>query len=204
MRRQSGVTLLELLVALNLFVLIAAMAYTGLSFLRRSAADVQRQLDRTEEIVFAQARLRELIGGVAAPDPSGQAPISGGDTEIRVRSTANPVFRGIATLTTLRVNRDQEALSLSVRPDWMSTSTANVTVPDRVLLSGVSRMRIEYKNASGEWQDGWMEGTTPAAVRVHVTLAEGDEDVWPLFVVAVPALAPVYCEFDVVSRRCRG
>lgn len=196
-RRQAGLTLVELLVALALLGLIVAAVGGALGVGLAGGRALDQRVERLEETRLAQAALRRLLEGarpVAWRDGRSTAVgFSGGRERLDFIATL-PGWPGRGGLHLLRLARDGDRLVLLNRitageaPGFdFSENTAT-----SLLMEGVRSVRLSYFGAraadrAARWHDDWRDAATlPRLVRLDVERADGA--VWPLLTVA-PALS---------------
>lgn len=188
--RQSGFTLLELLVALAIFALMAAMAYGGLN----TVLDVQQGAEqRTQRLTQLQTSIlwlgrdieesadRSVRDGYAEvlPAMQGQA-IGQYQLELTRAGWQNPSGRARSHLQRVAYGLVDGEL---VRSYWQVLDRAQDSQPvETVLLQDVERMELRFLDHQQQWHESWPsttpEGeptaTRPKAVEVTlVTRAEG-------------------------------
>lgn len=194
MKKQTGFTLLELLVAIGIFALLAAMAYGGLNLImkERQATDEHAarlaQLQRTflwlgRDIEQTVNRpIRDEYGDV-------QRALSGEQVgryqlELTRAGWRNPAGRARSNLQRVAYGIKDEKL---VRAYWNVLDRAQDSQPiETELLDGVIRMELRFlaiqTNNQTEWADSWpsnelgLEPTEAPPRAVEVTLeteAEG-------------------------------
>jgi len=185
MQRNTGFTLLELLVSLSIFALIGVMAYGGLQTVMiqqnsteqasQRLADLQkayRIMRRDlEQIIVRKIRneygdtLDELVGGR-------------GFTGVEFSRAGHPNPAGFLRSDLQRVAYvpDQDTL---LRQTWRVLDRAQDSRPDeQVLVEGVNRFSMRFLNAANEWLESWpppsgLSATTeglPQAVEVVLEL----------------------------------
>lgn len=161
--KSAGFTLVELLVALTIFAMLAATGVTLLSFSVRTQEAAGERLDRLAEIRRAGALLTSDLAQAAARvsrDEAGapRAAMIGGSGQ------------GDATLLSL-VRRGWENLDGADRPSlqkveyrWVAgrlERTAyrfldgSAPMPSVAVVTGVRAMRLRYRGPRGEWRDRW-------------------------------------------------
>lgn len=180
--RDSGFTMLELLVALALFALLLAALPATLQMGRR-AAQTATALDRTAAdtvaIGFVRERIAEALPLMQRDDK--------GALRIAFRGEANsltfvsPVVDGpmgsglfLAELGSRAVNEDHAALVMAWRP---FTPVANATAlsSERVLIPDISQFAIRYfgyqaGNGRREWSERWADNRElPELVELSMT-----------------------------------
>ena len=190
MSKHAGFTLLELLVALSVFALLAAMAYGGLNTVlkARAATDLQAErLTRLQNTFFWLGR--DLTQTVNRPvrDEYGetQPALSGiglGDYRLALTRGGwlNPADRARGNLQRVAYGLRDDQL---VRVYWNVLDRAQDSQPiESVLLDGVERLELRYLDGQKQWSEVWPSAVTgaaasaapPRAVEVTIeTKAEG-------------------------------
>ena len=185
MQRNTGFTLLELLVSLSIFALIGVMAYGGLQSVMiqqsRTGEASQRLADLQkayrimrrdlEQIVVRKIRnefgdtVDELVGGR-------------GFTGVEFSRAGHPNPAGFLRSDLQRVAYvpDQDTL---LRQTWRVLDRAQDSKPDeQVLVENISRFSMRFLNTANEWLESWppplgQSATTeglPQAVEVELEL----------------------------------
>jgi len=188
-----GFTLLELLVALAIFGLIAVMSYSGLSAVLNQQSQTEAAADRLSELQKTYLIMqRDIEQAVPRPvrDEFGdeQAPLVGGDSLRFTRGGwSNPV--GYPRSSLQRVGYDYEDEQLK-RYSWAVLDRAQDSQPlEQPLIEQVEGMEIRYLAANDEWQEQWPAATAaadaegqpaelPKAVEVTIEHAELGPLVW--------------------------
>jgi len=182
---QRGFTLVEVLVALAILAITAALAYRGTAALvdgeARLTAEAARW--RTLDAVFTrfegdvrQAQPRSVRVG-AAREPAWLAATEAHGSSAIVFSRAGPEFDADPGAAGQRVGyrvRD-ETLEVVYWPGLDRPTASRETAWP--LMRGVLRMRIEHRGADGSWRDTWPgadNAAVPRAVRVQLVLATGE------------------------------
>jgi general secretion pathway protein J len=166
----GGFTLLELLVALAIFSLIAVMAYGGLE-------TVLNQQVRTEENAESLAALqktylvmqRDIEQAVPRPirDEFGdqQGPLLGTATfQLTRGGLNNPVNHPRSTLQRVGYSLEERQL---IRYAWPVLDRAQDSAPTRQpLATEIESLEVRYLDDAGNWQEQWptpQAGNTPDA-----------------------------------------
>ncbi len=188
MKRQAaaGFTLLEVIVALAVFgFLLVGLSQTvrfGLTAWRQNA----RLADGKTDLEAVDRSLRSIVENLSPGDENARPSIDGlpnaltGITRLRVPGMGLepiPIEAGLAVSGT--------RLVLRWRPFHHSVPLASPPLPqDTELMSGVSRLGIEYWQPSGVWVSKWNEPDLPLLIRFRIVLAGTNAPRWPDIVVA--------------------
>lgn len=170
--RTRGFTLLELLVALSIFALMAAMAYGGLSSVIRIREQVDASLARTQRLQQAVFRIQSDLEQTAARDIRDEfgdpRPALAAEAALGLSLTRNgwrnPLDEPRSHLQRVRYRLDQEGRLL--RDHWRVLDRAQDSAPvETVLLEDVTRLEWRFLDGGRQWHDRWpplTADTTPA------------------------------------------
>jgi general secretion pathway protein J len=180
-----GFTLLEVLIAVAIVALIAALGYRALASLSdsetRLAAEATRW--RTLDLFFARLEgdLRQAMPRPArlsdAREPSWLGSVDASGNSAIAFSRAGPEFtlepRSAGQRLAYRFNNGSVEVLY-----WASYDRPRGVDPTSyALLDGITRFRLAYLTQSGTWADTWplaRESELPRAIRVQLTLASGE------------------------------
>jgi general secretion pathway protein J len=163
-RRTAGFTLLELLIAIAIFALVAAMAYGGLNSVLNVSERVNEQAERLKalQLTFLWMQ-RDIEEAVLRPvrDEYGEVlpALRGSEVgtalfEVTRAGWTNPLGAARSNLQRSEYRLEEERL---IRRYWRVLDRAQDSEPvDRVMLDGVTRLEFRYWDAQGEhrqWPD---------------------------------------------------
>ena len=185
-RSDAGFTLLEILVALAVFgFLLVGLSETvrfGLTAWKQDA----RMSDGKTDLEAVDRSLRSIVENLAPGDEAARSPIEGsadsltGVTRLRVPGGGLqpvPVEAGLAV--------SGSRLVLRWRPYHHGIALAAGAAPaEAELMSGVSRLAIEYWRPNGVWVARWREPDLPLLIRFRVILRGENAPRWPDIVIA--------------------
>ena len=160
----TGFTLLELLVALAIFALLAVMAYGGLASVlnTRAASDVHADELRALEFTFRNLQ-RDIEQWVPRDvrDPYGDSrpalrggPAYGVLLELTRGGWRNPAGLQRSTLQRVSYRLQDGAL---IRDQWLVLDPAqdSAVLAQPLLEEGVESVFIKFYDGQGQWHDAW-------------------------------------------------
>jgi prepilin-type N-terminal cleavage/methylation domain-containing protein len=216
MQRMSGMTLIEVLVALLLLSLLSTGILTAFRIGQKSYDQVLR-VDRGEwRSVVTQRFVRQILESAYPfePDVGAQAlGLEGGSDRLKVSAPATQGLgaTGLERFEFVNVRRPDGLFDLRVfvRPDRNGRGEAGrVDEGDHdgeTLIERARSVRWSYFDAgdAGRWLDEWGEQRLPALIRLSVAFPEGDSRQWPDLVAATRVTNDANCEYDFVKQDCR-
>jgi len=182
-RRQFGLTLIELIVAVALLALLTVMAYRGLDSMTRAN---ERTLTESERWRAVTLFLERFAADVSQP---ARRPVRGpSDATLATwwgRAITEPAGTGAQFEFSRKSPPGQDESRLGYRLRGGNVELLVWRVLDRApassvemypVLEDVSALRFQHLDAKGLWWDRWPLADTeplPRAVSIELTLAEG-------------------------------
>lgn len=179
---QQGFTLLELLIAIAIFALLAAIAFVGLDALIRQRSELEAHYRRLHSLQLAyEVMQRDLGQAVARPvrDPlGGQLAAMQGEPDghaLAFTRAGYPDPAGVRRSRLVRVGYRLEGHRLW-RLQWPVLDQAPGEQPERsLMLEHVRSLRFRFENGSDPPVQGWPPSrgaaslySEPRAVRVDI------------------------------------
>jgi general secretion pathway protein J len=155
----AGFTLLELLVALAIFSLVAVMSYEGLKCVLNQQAATEVQADALAQLqkvyLLLQRDIEQVVPRPVRDEFGDEQPALAGDDALQLTrgGWSNPAGRLRSSLQ--RVGYAYEDREL-VRYSWAVLDRAQDSEPQRQPLIGdIEEMTIRYLANNNEWQEQW-------------------------------------------------
>jgi general secretion pathway protein J len=192
MKRQSdGFTLLELMIAMALFGLLAMVLAGGLRFGLQAWNRLDRAIDRAEPIMLVQNLLRREIEQAAAwPVDATSIAFAGSDSRLRFLSVLpeRAAAPGVSEITlALEPDTGGSRLVLS----WVSPRPS--ASGRKVLLEGIASGGFVYYGSidpsrPADWQQSWEKAPTlPRLVALRLAFRDAERR-WPTLMVELPTV----------------
>jgi general secretion pathway protein J len=162
-RRNAGFTLLELLVSLAIFALLATMAYSALNTVLNARKEVEQRAARLTELQTAfMVMERDIEEAVARPvrDDLGdmQAALKGGGVGTGVLTLTRTGWRnplGVARSDLQRVDYVFNKQQL-LRESWATLDRGPGNEPyAEILIDGVSAVDVRFMGQDRQWVGYW-------------------------------------------------
>lgn len=181
--RSRGFTLVEVLVAIFIFAIVAAIAMGGYNELAKQSDIVSEGAARTREVQSAMQRLNTDFASLEprpVREPLGDSVIPALRSDARSELIAelthsgwsNPA--GVPRSTLQRVNYRIENNKL-LREYWLALDRTMTGEPESVvLLEQVKRMELRFMDANRTWHQQWppLGYSAPDATRVRPIAVE--------------------------------
>jgi general secretion pathway protein J len=220
--RDSGFTLVELLVGLALTSLLGVLLLDSMRTGLLTWRTIARHADHMDQVIVVQTQLRRLIG-LAYPfydapnTTAGHVLFEGTPTALSFLATAPTAVQeaGRAKFVLSIEQLDGHlALTLASQPELPSRSQ-DYPSTSITLLRGLASASLTYLSQdrggqnrgqhSGLWHDRWYaQAELPQLIRLDVAFPEGDPRWWPDFTIAPRLSVDVGCTHDPLTKNCRG
>ena len=186
--RAAAFTLVELLVALAIFALIAAFAYRALQAMLDTRETLQNESRKWRDIALFVGRIERDLSAVLALPPTGGITRRMLPVSQVVPRTPEMVGDGIEVIRSGSVLQENPLAapqrvgwrlngSVVERLMWSSVDASPREEPQAIpVIASVSALGFRFLDAQGEWRRNW-EGandSVPAAVEVTLRLASGE------------------------------
>ena len=177
----SGFTLIEMILALAIFGMIAAVVYSAFYFGHRAVISGERAADESQRMRLAEELIGRQIRSAVfyfAHHDDDKVPFFFGSSDGMTFVTSAPQSAGGAGLAVVTYKLVDGKLVLEERtaftPDDLYSPPTDAHVERAVLLEGFTRLKFEYlphEEVDVGWADKWdarEEDTLPSAVRLTV------------------------------------
>ena len=188
--RMAGLTLIELLIAVAVFSVLSALAYSGLNNVLFAASRIQAEAEQLAQLQMVMRfiqrdfdqlvnrQIRDQFGDKQPPlesaEPSDEQPI----VSFTRAGWSNPTGQLRSTLQRVAYDLNEEEERL-VRITWLELDGATEKAALRmILLEPVTELSFRYMNDQGHWQNTWPplqqsiglnQAPLPKAVEVNLT-----------------------------------
>lgn len=163
-----GFTLLEMIIVILVFGIMAVMAYGGLNAVLRARDVLKGTLDRTTEMQKAYLRLRgdfqnlrnrPIRGGFGDVEPALYV-TRDGFVELTRGGWRNPLYLPRSSMERVAYAYDEKQKAL-LRSSWRVLDRVEDSAPtSTTLLSRVDEVAWRFLDHSRQWQDQWPPAST--------------------------------------------
>ncbi len=183
-RTQFGFTLLELLVALAIFAVLAAIAYTALNQVSSTRTHMQAKAERLTALQMVFTVLgRDIEQGIArrVRDEFGDVEpvMKGGGVGTNLLSLTRAGWRNPLGLPRSHLQRVSYVFADNkwVRQSWAVLDRGPGVLPhEEVMLEDVKAVELRFLDQTRQWQGFWpppnQETSLPRAVEITIDLAD--------------------------------
>jgi len=212
---EAGFTLVEILVALALFSLLATLLFDNVRFGLHAWKHGSAHAEQFEHSMMSQDLMRRMIGNIypmLVTDGTRQRiDFDGSSDAVSFLGNAPIVASGGRFRFRFSVERQQDRNNLVMRSTSELADPQDASMTTRtILLSDIDRAEFSYfgetaTERTARWQDDWTQRSEmPGVVRIRVAFRSGDARRWPELLVAPRIGADVSCVYDAITMRCRG
>lgn len=187
----SGFTLIEVLIAMAIFAILAALSYAGLQSVIDSKTSTEAELNRLAQLQLSMHNItgdleqiaprdgHDALGGVLynVTNQSADSLI-----ELTRRGWRNFANQPRSTLQRVAYRLDEDKL---VRIYWLHVDRADDEQKvEKVLMENISELSFRFLNAKNEWKDNWPSADRlvqsggndlPKAIEVNIELGDWGE-----------------------------
>jgi len=186
-RAEAGFTLIEVLITVAVIGFVMLLLGQGLQFVLMASSHQARMLTGEGNLESVDRVLRRLISRIDAAGMHASTPefIGTAHTLAFVSVLPDP-FPGLASREaemTLAVH-PRGALELSWRPHFRHLAGPPAAMSRQDLLTGVSRLDLDYLAANGVWHSRWSGPSLPRLIRIRLVLAGDTSRRWPDIIIA--------------------
>lgn len=184
----QGFTLIEVIIAMSIFAIVAVLSYTGLQSVINSKTITEASLDRLQQLQTTMLTLSTDMQQLTSRDGhdalrSTLPKLSTQNTDFIVSFTRsgwrNPANRPRSTLQRVAYIQDEDKL---IRRYWMHIDRADDDLyVDRELINNIDELSLRFLDEEKEWQENWPTANTLASgtsselpVAVEITLKMSD------------------------------
>jgi len=194
--RQSGFTLLELLVALIVLGFLVVGLTQGVRAGLTMWGAQTRRVGETGELDAGARALRVLLAGISVPPAGVVGRGATGTTKLEGRSDSLafvgdlPTGLGTTRRANITLELVQERLVLRWTPHRHELTTAPAPEPiETELIRGVAHLDFAYwgspsADQPASWQAQWDGFNIPELIRVRLAFGKGDRRRWPDLIAA--------------------
>jgi len=174
-RRESGFTLLEVLMALTVFALIVVVCYTALGPAGEGFRQLQERRDTIESAAWIGKQLRADVAYLSSSSLKTLRPIqlrsdARGDTFAdQLTLLVREAGRSGLTLVHYKLDEVEGVLVRESRMAWARPNSES----SRMILGKADSLHVEMMDTTGQWQPQWLQQTAldapqiwPRAIRI--------------------------------------
>lgn len=178
----NGFTLIEVIIAMSIFAILAVLSYTGLQSVINSKTGTETELKRLQQVQMTMLTLSTDMYHLSNRDGhdalgSTLARLSAQDNDYIIEFTRNgwrnPTEQARSTLQRVAYQLDEDKL---IRIYWPHIDRADDdTRVERTLITNIESLEFRFLDEKNEWQSNWPVASvqasgTPASLPVAVEL----------------------------------
>jgi general secretion pathway protein J len=187
--RSAGFTLLELIVAVGIFAVLALLAYGGLDSVLNTRRSIEQRFERIAQLQkaymrmrgdFQQTRNRPIRDEFGSDSPALILLPSPTALEFTRGGWRNPTSQPRSSMERVAYHLSDDQL---IRSSWRILDRVQGTAPvDVVVLTGVEEIGWRFLDKDRQWQESWPppsqagQTTAPPPLAVELSLQTKDWD----------------------------
>lgn len=190
--RQSGFTLLELLVALVVLGILMTSLSQATRFSLASWARMTWSGQQHDPVMAADRLLRRLIAETM-PGTDPMQSVMLGTRATLVFTSRLPMAAGAVTIARMRLSLlDNRAFALDSWPPAAGRDGSKIPLPNRtIILPDVEAVAFRYWSDNRRaWQSEWQEAGLPDLIEIDLQLPGGGARTWPPILVSLRSRPP--------------
>jgi general secretion pathway protein J len=219
----SGMTLIEVLAALALFTLLAAVLLISVRLAQHTYRSVVRLNQGAWHVVASQRFVRRILESAYPFEPAPGTSEHGIDGTMNSLAVTAPMPIAAGSMGFYRyvfaLQRRPDGLDNLVVQTFLDRGSASsplklassARLQNEVLLERIKSARWSYLPTPGSpdatsqsaWVDTWHRSVSPLLIRLRVTFPPEDERVWPELLVHPLVSDDAQCQFDAIAQVCR-
>lgn len=210
--RESGFTLLELLIAMSLLGFLTVLLFNGLSFGTQVWQRTDSVSEQTNRLRNVQAELsRDLTHAypMMIADPTKpHVDFEGYAESLSYLTPSHEKPGGLLRVTLKTTPKDKE--KILIRESQLELALPHVPPKQQSLLSGIKSLEFAYYGAitrddAPSWHKTWVHHTRlPQLIRLRLAFEDVRAPKWPELVIAPRIMADIGCTFDFLTKDCQG
>lgn len=175
--KQSGFTLIEVIIAMSIFAIVSLLAYSGLHSVINSKTHTEGSLERLRELQMTMLSLngdlqqlsnrngRDALGGVLLN-------VSTQNSDYILSFTRNgwrnPANQPRSTLQRVAYKLDEDKL---IRLYWPHVDRADdEQLVERTLIGNIESLELRFLDDKNQWQTDWPSANALASAQPSTTL----------------------------------
>jgi len=188
LRQSTGFTLIEVILAMAIFAVLATLSYTGLQSVISSKTNTEASLDRLKQLQLTMLTLSSDMQHLVNRDAvdsldTALRSLTTQDSDLLVSFTRggwrNPAERTRSTLQRVAYIIEEDKL---IRRYWFHIDRADdEQYVDRELINNIEELSLRFLDSEGQWKNSWPSdqalssgGTSELPVAVEINLKMSD------------------------------
>lgn len=165
-----GFTLIEVIIAIAIFAIVAMLSYTGLHSVISSKTTTEAALDRLQQLQMTMLTLSSDMQQLS--NRNGHDSLGGGLTKLTTQDSdlvvsftrggwRNPANQPRSTLQRVAYRMDEDKL---IRVYWPHIDRADdEQLVERTLITNIDALELRFLDDKNEWQSSWPPASAQAS-----------------------------------------